>query len=393
MRALLCWTLLFCALSLPAQGETVRAIPRPRPGSWSVDTTGTLSSPTLAQVDQWGSEVDGKGLGQLAVVVVVTTGGRNPRTFATELFNLWGIGHAGRDDGALLLIALRDRKAEIVLGDGVDSRADTARSDALMSGQIVPAFKRGDPGGAVLAGARGLRDLLERSPLNAAVSRAAPPLSASSTPSTAVSSTSANVPSSGAAPVQEPPPFRRPPSSYESPPVRGGSNDMSVWFYGGGTGALVAGFAGLRRWLRRRPRICERCAQPRQLLDEDRDDAHLDGGQQREERLGSVDYDVWWCLSCHDARVERYGAWLTSYSKCPQCEYKTKSETSTTLEPATYDHGGRVLVEVSCEHCSYRNSFTRSTPKLTRPSSSSSSRGGSSFGGGRSSGGGSSGSW
>jgi uncharacterized protein len=353
-----------------------------------VDTTGTLSSSTLAGVNRWGDEVDAKGLGQLAVVVVSTTGGRNPRTFATELFNRWGIGHAGRNDGALLLIALRDRKAEIVLGDGVDSRADTARSDALMSGEIIPAFKRGDPNGAVLAGARGLSDLLERSPLNAAVSRSA------STASSAGTTASSGV----THPLQEPPPvqhsYHPPPSySYTSQPAQGGSKDMSTWLYGGGAGALVLGGAGLRRWLRRRPRICKRCAQPRQLLNEHADDAHLDEGQRREERLGSVDYDVWWCASCEDAQVERYGSLLTSYSKCPQCTYKTKSESTTTLESATYDHGGRVLVDVSCKHCSYHRSFTRSTPKRTRPSSSSSSSGGSSFGGGRSSGGGSSGSW
>ena len=153
------------------------------------------------------------------------------------------------------------------------------------------------------------------------------------------------------------------------------------------------GAAGLRRWLRRRPRICESCQQPRQLLDEDSDDDHLDQGQLREESVGSVDYDVWWCTSCEDAQVERYGAWFTSYSKCPSCDYKTKSESSTTLVSATYDHGGTVRVTVTCKHCSYHDTFTRSTPKLTRPSSSSSSSGGSSFGGGRSSGGGSSGSW
>jgi uncharacterized protein len=152
---------------------------------------------------------------------------------------------------------------------------------------------------------------------------------------------------------------------------------------------------GLRRWLRRRPRICEGCQQPRQLLDEAADDEHLDAGQRREEKLGSVDYDAWWCVSCEDVQVERYGAWLTSYSRCPRCEYKTKSESSSTLREATYDQGGTVLVTVDCEHCGYHTQFTRSTPRKTRPSSSSgSSRGGSSgFGGGRSSGGGSSGSW
>lgn len=365
MRALLCCTVLLCALGFPARGETVDSIPRPRPGSWSVDTTRTLPASTLAEVDRWGSEVNRKGLGQLAVAVVTTTEGRNPRTFATELFNHWGIGHAGRDDGALLFIALKDRKAEIILGNGVDTASDLGRSDSLMSGEIVPAFKRGDPNGAVRAGAQGLARLLEHSPLNASSTQVAYNTGASA----------------GSTPVYSQP-------VYYTQPVH--SRDWTPWFLGGGAGGLVIGFASLRRWLRRRPRICEHCRQPRQLLSENVDDAHLDAGQRREEKLGSVDYDVWWCRECCDAQVERYGAWVTSYSTCPGCDYKTKSESTTTLVSATYDHGGTVRVTVDCKHCSYHNTFTRSTPKLVRSESSSSS---SSFGGGRSSGGGSSGSW
>ncbi len=365
MRVLLCCTVLLCALGLPAQGETVSSIPQPHPGSWSVDTTRTLPSSTLAEVDRLGSEINRKGLGQLAVAVVNTTEGRNPRTFATELFNHWGIGHAGRDDGALLFIALQDRKAEIILGNGVDTASDLGRSDSLMSGEIVPAFKRGDPNGAVRAGAHGLVRLLEHSPLNASSTQVAYNTSASA----------------GSTPVHTQP-------VYYTQPVD--SRDWTPWFLGGGAGGLVMGFAGLRRWLRRRPRICEHCRQPRQLLSENVDDAHLDVGQRREEKLGSVDYDVWWCRECCDAQVERYGAWVTSYGTCPGCDYKTKSESTTTLVSATYDHGGTVRVTVDCKHCSYHDTFTRSTPKLVRSESSSSS---SSFGGGRSSGGGSSGSW
>lgn len=376
MRILLRWTLLLCALALPAWGETVDSIPRPRPGTWSVDTTGEMSSTALTGVDLAGTEVNNKGLGQLAVVVVGTTGGVNPRAFATELFNRWGIGHAGRHDGALLFIALHDRKAEIVLGDGVDSSADTNRSDALMSGTIVPAFKRGDPDTAVLMGAQGLSELLERSPLNTGED------------STATAQQDAPAPVQGSS---------GPGFTVASQETTRSSDDLAPWLYGGGAGGLVIGGLGLRRWLRRRPRICEGCKQPRQLLDENADDAHLDQGQRLEEDLGSVDYDAWWCESCQDVRVERYGAWLTSYSKCPGCGYKTKSESTRTLRSATYDHGGLVEVTVTCKHCSYRDRFTRSTPRLTRPSSSSSggsrSSSSSSFGGGRSSGGGSSGSW
>lgn len=163
-------------------------------------------------------------------------------------------------------------------------------------------------------------------------------------------------------------------------------------FFGGFGGAGLVGLMSVRSWLRRRPRECGRCGNVRQKLSEETDDPHLTPAQRVEEQLGSVDYDVWWCGRCNDALVLRYGAVFTSYSSCDSCGAKTASSTSVTLVEATYDHGGTVQVTERCQHCSYVNTYTRHTSRLTRSESSSSSSS-SSFGGGSSSGGGSSGSW
>ena len=381
MRAWLSWVVvLACALGTPALGITVEGVPRPGQGSWSVDTTSTLSPATRAVVDRLGDELNAGGQGQLTVVVVDTTGGRGARDFALDLFNRWGIGHAGRDDGALLFIALKDRKAEIVLGDGVDGPREQAASDRVMRDDIVPAFKRGNPNAAVSGGARGLHRLILQSELN--------------NPGEATASAEAQA---GVDPVTSPPVSDPPQDAEVSPPRRSSSSsEPSLGFLAGGAGVLGAvGLAG-RALYRRRPRKCQKCGGERTRLDEAEDDTHLDAGQRREESVGSVDYDVWWCNPCEDAIVERYGAFFTRYARCAQCRFVTADKTTRTVLAATYDHGGQVEVTLSCKHCGHVSHSRHSTPRLTRSSSSSSSsssRGGSSFGGGRSSGGGSSGSW
>jgi uncharacterized protein len=164
-RSVLVWTVLTLLVCLPVSGATVDSIPRPATGTWSVDTTGTLRPETLAEVNRLGTEVDASGQGQLAVVVVDSTEGVQPRAFATDLFNRWGIGNEAQDDGVLLFVALGDRKLEIVLGDGVDTSEDLERSDALMA-RLVPLFKSGDLDAMVLEGTRGLSTLLAQSPLH-----------------------------------------------------------------------------------------------------------------------------------------------------------------------------------------------------------------------------------
>jgi uncharacterized protein len=163
------------------------------------------------------------------------------------------------------------------------------------------------------------------------------------------------------------------------------------------------GIFGLRRWNRYRSRNCEHCGRARQRLGPHSELEHLTEGQQREQELGSVDYDVWWCGVCNDVWINDNVAWFSSYSRCPQCSLRARSSSTTTLEYATEYSQGVVEVKEYCESCNYNNTYTRRTARLSSSSSSSDSSwgssftssdsGGSSFGGGDSGGSGSSGSW
>ena len=368
----MCWLFLVCcSVASTALGVTVGEVPRPAAGAWSVDMTRTLSAQTLAEVDRLGNALVSEGQGQLAVVVVDTTGRRPPREFALELFNQWGIGMAGRHDGALLFIALNDRAAEIILGDGVDGPSEQARSDDIMASGVVPAFKRGSPDDAVLAGAQGLHQLILSSEINQPSSEAATAWD----------------------PAAEESFYGYDPSITITSVTPDTDEDLNVPAVAGGVGLLgAAGVAG-RALLRRRPRRCKSCSNLRTRLDEDTEDAHLNPGELREEQLGSVDYDVWWCEPCEDAQVERYGTLFTRHARCPKCRFVTAKKTSRTIRSATTTSGGEVEVTVQCKHCPYSAKSRHRTARLSSSSSSSSSSRSSSFGGGRSSGGGSSGRW
>ena len=46
-------------------------------------------------------------------------------TFATHLFNSWGIGHKERNDGILILVAVHDHKVRVELGSGYGAVLDS----------------------------------------------------------------------------------------------------------------------------------------------------------------------------------------------------------------------------------------------------------------------------
>ena len=359
----------FLALTVgAARAVTVEQIPNPRPAGWVVDLTGTLPIDTLADLNRLSDGVKARTGAELAVVVIPTTGGADPHEFATRLFNTWGIGEHGKDNGVLVFAALDDHAAEIILGDGLDD-ASVRKSESIMQRTMVPRFREGDAAGAILHGAQACGNwILGPASQPEAVAPAPVPLSSA------------------------------PPQQNRYKQGNGLSSNMRDLL------AILlpialAGSAGLGLWFAVRPPRCPRCQQAMTKLDEAADDAYLQPSEQLEERIGSVDHQIWTCPACGEQTKSRRVRFFSGYENCPQCSVRALRSTTTTVESATYDHGGLVRIDEECANCSHRNSFTRSTPRRQRPSSSRSrfSSSGSSrssgFGGGRSSGRGASGRW
>ncbi|MCB9782853.1 MAG: TPM domain-containing protein [Candidatus Omnitrophica bacterium] len=61
-------------------------------------------------------------------------------SFATRLFNDWGIGQMPRNDGVLILAAIQDRKCRIELGAGYGFAYNSVMKDVI-DGTMIPHFK------------------------------------------------------------------------------------------------------------------------------------------------------------------------------------------------------------------------------------------------------------
>lgn len=75
--------------------------------------------------------------------------------FATGLFDAYGIGNMPNNNGVLLLVALKDRKARIELGASYGRRRDQD-AQKIMSIKIIPQFRKGNYTKGIIKGVKGV---------------------------------------------------------------------------------------------------------------------------------------------------------------------------------------------------------------------------------------------
>lgn len=148
---------LAAALLLPstALAQTVPAAPRDR----VLDQAGALSADDRADLQRtiWALERDTGA--EVGVLVARTSGGASTEGYARRVFDRWGIGKRGRDNGVLVLLLIEDRQAWIEPGRGYAHRLDPG---GILDREMVPLLKEGRPGAAVCAAVRGVAAAVRR---------------------------------------------------------------------------------------------------------------------------------------------------------------------------------------------------------------------------------------
>ncbi len=166
------WAAVLLSLSLwlpqPAGAITLEQVPNPRRsyGGWVADTADILSSSTENELNRLITQLERRTGAEMAVVTVPNTQGyATPKAFTTQLFNYWGIGKAGQNNGVLFLISVGDRRLEIETGKGLATILPDSRVQEIIDQQILPKFRAGDFDGGTLAGVRQLTSVLQGQPV------------------------------------------------------------------------------------------------------------------------------------------------------------------------------------------------------------------------------------
>ena len=157
--------------------------------------------------------------------------------------------------------------------------------------------------------------------------------------------------------------------------------------------------AMLEKW-RNGVHKCPNCGTRMNKLDEETDNKYLTPAQDTEERLNSVDYDVWLCPNCGETDIYAYRNPTSTLTECPQCHaHAVRMVRDRILRQPSQSHNGQGVKEYQCLNCNhtfgvpYTIAKTAAPPVIIIPGGRGGGFGGGGFGGGMTGGGGASGGW
>lgn len=160
---LLFW--LSCCLSaVPVLAQyTVDNVPSPKQKGQDYfvsNPDGILSSGTVAELDGLSTQIEAATKSEYAIVLVNDYVGDSDFEFALKLFNTWGVGKKGSNNGLLLFIAKDRREYRFITGYGMESTLPDAYLKRIGEKYLVPNFQNGNYDQGVLEASQFIKTIL-----------------------------------------------------------------------------------------------------------------------------------------------------------------------------------------------------------------------------------------
>lgn len=108
------------------------------------DFAGMMSKQEAAELEAKLLEYEKTSSTQITVVTLTNLGGYEVAQYGAELFNRWGVGQDGKDNGVLIIASKEDRKINITTGYGLEGALTDIISGRIIRNEIVPQFKTGN---------------------------------------------------------------------------------------------------------------------------------------------------------------------------------------------------------------------------------------------------------
>ena len=147
--------LLALASALAIACSHPKPIPK-TPKRWLTDTVNYLSPKQAEAIDLQLQLYEMRTKHQVFVWIGDTTKGEPHQDFAFRVFNAWGIGREGHDDGIMLWIWTKDNMRWITVGYGLEKAMSDREAVRICREVIKPLMEAGKPDDALTFGVQAI---------------------------------------------------------------------------------------------------------------------------------------------------------------------------------------------------------------------------------------------
>ena len=128
----------------------------PRLQTRVTDLAGVLTQEQAAGLEEKLRQFEITDSTQIAVLIIPSLGGESLEDYSVRVATAWRLGQKGRDNGALLLIAMKERQVRIEVGYGLEPTLTDALSRRIIQNEIIPEFRQGEFYQGIDAGVNGI---------------------------------------------------------------------------------------------------------------------------------------------------------------------------------------------------------------------------------------------
>jgi uncharacterized protein len=128
--------------------------PRPAAGSgiYVQDYANVLTAADKQAILSLGQELDSETTAQLAVITIDTLDGQPIEDYALAVLREWGIGTKEKNNGALIVVAVGDRRSRIEVGYGLEGVLPDGLTGRIQDEYMLPYFKEGNYSKGIVQG-------------------------------------------------------------------------------------------------------------------------------------------------------------------------------------------------------------------------------------------------
>lgn len=147
MKQFLIYLVLLLQTFFSAYAFAAPSIP-PRPsaasGIYVQDYAGIISSEDRQKILSIGQDLDNKTTAQVTVLTVNSLEGQTIEDYSLAVLRQWGIGNKEKNNGVLIVVAVKDRQSRIEVGYGLEGVLPDGKTGRIQDKYMLPYFRQND---------------------------------------------------------------------------------------------------------------------------------------------------------------------------------------------------------------------------------------------------------